>query len=589
MKRLTTIFTLLLCTLIYSCKTTPDERTRTDELKAADGDKFYGGIFKLNEPEYIKNLFPHSIIDIYSYRVASQIYEGLFKFDQRNLEVIPSLVEDYSVSEDQTTYTFKLKDEIYFHDDACFPNGKGKKLSAEDVKYCFTLSCSKSKNNQSSNLFVGLVKGAKEYYEASSTNSEAEQTVPEVSGIKVIDNLTLEITLEEPNSMFLYNLARPGAFIFPKEAYQLYGEEMRTKCVGTGPFKLASVDEDISIILKKNENYHGTDMYGNKLPFLDAIVITFVKDKKIEMLQFKKHELDMMYRIPTEYIINVLEESSDANANKQYELQRVPEMSTQCLAFNNSSKVFKDVNVRKAFSFAIDRERILDYILNGEGYKEGIHGITPPVFNKYDITKIKGYSFNIDSAKIYLSKAGYPNGKGFPTVTLDLNTEGEQYSNVALEVKKQLESHLNINIDLKISPFAQIVEKSTSGNYEFLRLAWIADYPSPENYLWAYHSKSLPENPDEKSYPNLTRYKNPLFDKYYEQAMAAKSTDEAFENFMKAEKVLMQDAPFLVLWYDEGYRLIQSYVKDFPNNPMQYRDFSTVYFSNEKDFMAQAE
>ncbi|WP_345370553.1 ABC transporter substrate-binding protein [Algivirga pacifica] len=566
------LFTLMMTTACQG----PMKQSSEETLTAVPGGKFYGGIFKMNESEYIKNLFPHSIIDVYSYRVASQIYEGLFKFDQHSLKVVPSLVESYTTNDALTKYTFKLKKNVFFHDDPCFIDGKGRKLNANDIAYCFTLACTKDKNNQSSNLFVDVIKGADDFY---------DKKADSIEGIKVIDEFTIEFTLEKANSMFLYNLARPGAFIFPKEAYELYEDEMRTKCVGTGAFRLSSVDEDISIILKKNENYHGFDEYGNQLPFLNALVITFIKKKEIEFFQFKKQELDMVYRLPTNFIINILEEAD--KQSKKYNLQRVPEMSTQFLAFNNQNETFKDVNVRKAFSFAIDRQRILEYILNGEGYKAGIHGITPPVFESYDISKIKGYSFNLDSARYYMNKAGYPNGKGFPAITLDLNSEGQQYNNVALEIKNQLKKHLNITIKAEISPFSHIAEKSTSGKYEMLRLAWIADYPSPENYLWAYNSKLLPASPKDKSYPNLTRYANKQFDEYYEKALTAKNTNEAFQYFMEAERILMKDAPFLVLWYDEGYRLIQPYVKDFPNNPMQYRDFSTVYFDNAKELNAQ--
>ncbi|MBB6463814.1 ABC transporter substrate-binding protein [Flammeovirga kamogawensis] len=575
-------FSFLILAVFMGCgPTNPTEKDAENKLTPTSGDKFYGGVFRVNESEYIKNLYPLSIIDIYSYRIASQIYEGLFKFDQKTLQVVPSLVDSYAKSDDQLVYTFKLKDNVYFHDDKCFENGKGRKLSAQDVVYNFNLICTYNRNNQYAHLFTDIVKGAAEYYDATKENLSFVRT-PEglegVAGFKVIDALTLEITLLKPNSMFLYNLARPGAFIFPREAVENYGEDMRTKCVGTGPFQIASVDEDISINLSKNENYHGVDEFGNKLPFLKAISVSFIKDKKIEFLEFKKGELDMMYRIPTEDIIDVLTESDETNENFKYHLQRIPEMSTQFLAMNNQGKIFKDINIRKAFSFAIDRQRILEYILNGEGYMEGYHGITPPVFKNYDIEQITGYKMNIDSAKYYLAKAGYPDGKGFPKVTLDLNTEGEQYSNVALEVKKQLKDKLNVNVELKISPFAQIAEKSIMGRYDFLRLAWIADYPSPENYLWAYYGKTLPENPEEKSWPNLIRYSNPKFDVEYEKALASVDQNQAMVHFMNAEKILMADAPFIVLWYDEGYRLIQRYVEDFPNNPMQYRDFSTVYF-----------
>ncbi|GAB4330266.1 MAG: ABC transporter substrate-binding protein [Flammeovirgaceae bacterium] len=568
--------------ILSGCNKTESESENTEKLTPANGGKFYGGVFRLNESEYIKNLFPHSIIDVYSYRVAAQVYEGLFKFDQRDLSPIPCLVASYEKDPTNTIYTFKLKQNVYFHDDECFSGGKGRLMTANDVKYCFTMLCTKSRTNQSFNLFDGILKGANEYYEAT---SDGKKPSFEVSGIKVIDNYTIQMELVKPNSMFLYQLARPGAFIFPKEAYEKYGQDMRVKCVGTGPYTLANVDEDISIILKKNANYHGVDEVGNKLPFIDAISIRFLKDKKVELLEFRKGNLDMMYRLPTDYIIEILSEttSNDDTGYGQYDLQRNAEMSTQILTFFNKGEVFDDVNVRKAFSYAIDREKILDYVLNGEGYMEGYHGITPPAFDYYDISKVKGYNFNPDSAKIYLKKAGFPDGKGFPKITLDLNTEGERYSNVALEVQKQLKENLNIDIELQIYPIAQITEKATSGDFNLLRLAWVADYPSPENYLWAFYSKNVPQSMSEKSYPNMARYTNPKFDELYEKALAAGTQEEAMNYFLQAEQLLMRDAPILILWYDEGYRLMQSYVKNFPNNAMQYRDFSSVYMIEKAD------
>ena len=549
----------------------------SEMLKAAKGGRNYGGIFNLNEPEYIKNLFPHSIIDAPSYRVASQIYEGLFKFDQNDLTVVKCLVEDYTVDDSKTVYTFTLKDDVYFHDSEIFDNGKGRKMTADDVIYCFKLLSTQHRNNQAFNLLSGVLKGADTFYAKSANGTTA---AGDISGMRKIDNRTVEMTLTRPNSMFLYNLARPGTFIFPREAYERYGVEMRIRAVGTGPYMLQSVDEDIQIILKKNPNYHGVDQFGNRLPFLDAISIRFLPDKKVELLEFKKGNLDMMYRLPTDYIIEILAETnSDGEGGyNQYDLKRTPEMSSQILVFQNQDGIFKDVNVRKAFSFAINRETILDYVLSGEGYMTGDHGITPPVFPNYDITDIKGYKFNLDSARFFLRQAGFPNGEGFPRLTLDLNSEGDRYTNVALEVQKQLRDNLGIEIDLQIYPLAQITEKAQSGDFNLLRLAWIADYPSPENYLWMTYGKNLPNDAGEKSYPNIPRYSNRRFDQYYEAAITATSTEEAFENFKKAEKLLMRDAPFLVLWYDEGYRLTQSYVKNFPNNPMQYRNFGEVYF-----------
>jgi len=565
--------------LIFSCSQDKNENSKEGKLRSAEGGKFYGGVFRINESEYIKNLFPHNITDAYSYRVASQIYEGLFKFNPETLEVEKGLVEDYQVNDAGTIYTFQLKKGVLFHDNPCFPDNKGREMTAEDVKYCFTRLCTKNINNQNFSIFQGILKGADAYYVASSDNNTPSF---EIDGIRVKGKYEIELELVKPNSLITVNLARPACFIYPKEAEGKYGVDMRINAVGTGPFSLNvdDVEEDISIILKKNPNYHLKDKDGNQLPFLDAVSIQFIKDKKTELFEFRKGNLDMIYRLPTEYIIEILEETMPgANGEySQFQLQRSPEMMTQFLTLNNQSGVFKDKNVRKAFNFAIDRTKILDFVLNGEGYAPGNHGITPPVFSNYNIESINGYSLNIDSAKYYLNKAGYSGGNGFPKLQFLLNAEGERNTNVAVEIQKQLKDHLNINVELQILPFAQLLEKSYSGDYSILRAAWVADFPSPENFLWVFSSKDVPNSLNEASYPNVARYISKNFDKHYEDALNAKTINEANEHFKKAEVQLMEDAPVIILWYDEGYRLIQSYIKNFPNNPMQYRDLGKVYF-----------
>jgi oligopeptide transport system substrate-binding protein len=568
-----------------STKTTTNENPETTP-KVAQGGRYYGGTFRLNETEYIKNLFPHSIVDVYSYRVASQIYEGLFKFDHTSLKAIPSLAESYTLDDTHTIYTIKLKRGVLFHDDECFSGGKGRELKAEDIKYCFTKLCTQDRNNQGFGVFYNTLKGAKTYYEATKGGN---QPTGDIEGIKIIDDYTIQLTLERPNSLFLTHLARPQTFIFPKEAYEKYGMEMRIKAVGTGAFRLAQVDDDIAIILKRNPNYHGKDKFGNQLPFLEAINVQFIKDKKTELFEFKKGNLDMMYRLPTDYIIEILEETTTDTEGKysKYELQREPEMQTQLFAFNTQTGIFANVDVRKAFSYAIDREKILDFVLNGEGYAAGLHGLTPPSFPDYEISKIPGYKYDPDSARFFLKKAGFAGGKGFPKVTLDFNAEGDRHTNVAVEVQKQLKEVLNVDIDFNMVPIAQVTEKCLNGNFQFIRLSWVADYPSPENFLWMWTSKDVPAQTGGTSYPNIPRYVNKKFDELYEKAMNATNEQEALKFFMQAETMAMKDAPVVVLWYDEGYRLLQSKVKNFPNNPMQYRDFSEVYFEPENQATAK--
>ncbi len=570
-------FFFLAIILLYSCG--KKDNSNATELKPAKGGRNYGGVFRMNESENIKTLFPPSITDAFSYRIANQVYEGLLKFDQEYLTLKNGLIDGYNVSDDGLTYTFKLKKGVKFHDADCFTNGKGREFTSEDVKYCFAYLCTYNAHNLGFEVFRGILKGADAYFEAT---KKGENPTSEIEGIKVIDKYTVQFILEKKSSLFLYNLARPYTYIYPKEAFEKYGLDMRVKPVGTGPFYVSSIDEDIVVILKKKPQYHGYDSFGNRLPFLEAIEIRFLKDRKAELLEFKKGNFEMIYHLPTEQIIEIVEDAMNKTKQGQYTkytMQREAEMSSHYLMFNQQGVLFKDKNLRKAISYAIDRTKILEYVLQGEGYKAGTNGITPPVFEGYDISKIKGYDLNIDSAKYYLTKAGYKEGKGFPKTVLYLNSDGERNVYVVQEVQKELKDNLNIDIEIQVLPFAQHLENAMNGKSEFFRVGWIADFPNPENFLYLFYGKDVPANKEEVSFPNLSRYKNAEFDAHYDNAMATTKLDETVNSFLKAEQVLLNDAGVIVLWYDEGYRLLQPYVQNFPNNPMQYRDLSDVYFA----------
>lgn len=569
---------LLLIGLLTACLRPNEESTQQQPgLTEGKEGRVYGGVFRLNESEYIKSLFPHSITDAFSYRTAAQVYEGLFTFDPTSLTIIPRLVADYELDNSGRQYTFNLHQGIYFHDDPCFPDGIGRELTAQDVVHCFQKLCTQGRMNQNFALFKDLIVGANKYYQAS---SEGQTPIQPLKGVKALDKYTLQITLTEPSSLFLMYLAQPACFIYAPEAEAMYGEEMRVKAVGTGPFVVSSVDEDIAIILRRHPKYHRKDDYGNRLPFLEAINIQFVKDKKTELIEFRQSNFDMVYRLPTDYLMEILadiEEESEGTYS-DYQLQRVPEMVTQFLSFQTQTELFDDVKIRKAFNYAIDRQKILDYVLNGEGFAPGEHGITPPVFLGYDIEKIMGYRFNPDSARFYMEAAGYPGGEGFPEIDLYLNAEGERNTQVAVEIQKQILDHLNITVNIKVYPLAQVLEKGFYGEFSLMRAGWYADYPSAENFLWLFYGGNVPKTRDQPSYPNISRWSNSTFDKLYDEGLRARTLEDANALFQQAEQILMDEAPLIVLWYDEGYRLLQPQVRNFPNNPMQFRDFSEVYF-----------
>src|SRR5690606_21613381 len=180
------IFLSFLCAgiIFQSCDTGREGSTGASlELREARGGKYYGQVLNINESDYFKNLFPHHVIDAISYRIAAQVYDGLLKFNPQDLTLVKGLAEDYSVDSTNTIYTFKLRKGVMFHDDACFEDGKGREVTADDIRYCFTLLCTQYPNNQGFTVFKDILKGANEYYAASANGKKPDF---EVAGIEVV-------------------------------------------------------------------------------------------------------------------------------------------------------------------------------------------------------------------------------------------------------------------------------------------------------------------------------------------------------------------------------------------------------------------
>ncbi len=572
-------FILSLAVFYTSCSNSGSESSSN---RVAKGDKVYGGTLRINETEQYQTLYPFSITDIGSAHIAQQIYEGLVKFNTKDLSIIPCIAEKWEVDAAATTYTFHLRHGVMFQDNECFPEGKGREVKAGDFKYSFELLCTDTKDNSNyAATFKDRVVGANKFFEASKGKPNGE-----IEGIKVIDDYTLKIMLNAPSSSFMYVLASPAATVIPKEAIEKYGVDAK---VGTGAFMFASASAD-KVILKRNDNYYGTDSLGNKLPFLDSIVVTFLPTKKQELDNFQNGDLAMVIGLPSESIKDMVESQIADFQNKppKYVLERSPEMASQYYEFNLTKEPFNNLKVRQAFSYAIDKNKIIEDVLKGEAYGPGTNGISPPSFKGYDITKITGYDFDAAKAKKLLAEAGYPNGKGFPKVKIELNSGGSKNANVVLEVQKQLKDVLNVDVDFEVVPQKQKLEDAKYARAEMFRSAWIADFPSPENFLWTMYGGSVPSDLTQPSYPNTPRYKNPEFDKLFVAGQMAKTQEEAYDNFLKAEQVLMSDAPILVLWYDENYRLIKSNVRNFFSNPMRYRDYSAVYLKDAAPAVADA-
>lgn len=539
-----------------------------------EGDKkykiYYGGIFRINEVENFKNLFPHGMIDAVSARIGTQIYQGLYKFDQRTLEPLNCLAASEEVSEDATVWTFKIQKGVFFQDDACFSDGKGRELTAKDIKYCFEMLCSNYPGNTSHELFTQRVVGARDYYDGNAN---------EVSGIKLVDDYTIEIILINSFSGFKSLLAHPACMIFPKEAIDKYGiEGMSKKCVGTGPFVVDEINDN-QVRLKRNENYWEKDEHGNQLPYLDIVKITFTKDKTSELSNFRKKNLDMIWRLPVDQMESVLAslEEAQMGGNPEFRYQQVNGLNTQFYAFNATSPMFKDLKVRQAFNLAIDREGLIKYTLKGEN-EPAEHGLVPK-FGKYDNSEVPGFEFDPDQAKKLMAEAGYPNGKGFPEITLYMNEGGSINTIVATTLQNQLKENIGVSIKIEPLQLDVLIERFATGETDFARTSWIADFPDASNFLWLFYGENVPDDPNARSLPNFSRYKNPVFDEYLEKGMSSIDPEEQMMYYKMCDSILVADAAFVPLYHDQYIRLVQNDIVGFPINAMEYRDLTRVFKS----------
>jgi peptide/nickel transport system substrate-binding protein len=586
---------LVLSVAIVSCG---GKKNDSKELKKAQGqmkdskgrvvDIFYGGVFKLNEVEDFSTFFPHAVTDVVSFRIANQVYQGLMRLDQADLSVKQGLARKFEVNDDATVFTYVLRKGVRFHDDACFDGGKGREVTAQDVKYCFDLLCSYNKDGF--NPLIGLVRdkivGVEEYYSATKSGKGSADGV---KGVKVLNDSTIEISLSSSFSAFNMIMSTPAGWIFPKEAYEKYGSEMRTKMVGTGPFKSKKVESDV-VVLERNESYWEKDEHGNQLPYLDGLKITFNKEKNQELMEFKKGTFDMIFQLPVKEIKNVMVDFNELEkgANKEFQIQVTSALTTQYYAFLHEHEVFKDVRVRKAFNLAIDRKKLVDFTLQGEG-DPAIYGFVPPI-EGYPYENITGYSVKeqVDEARKLLSDAGYPNGRGFPEITLQLNSGGSTNELLAEAIQNQLKENLNVTIKFDLQPMNQHMLKFETGQAAFWRAAWVADYPDPQNFLNLFYGAHVPEKLSDRAFMNPFRYRSAQFDSLYSQALRTVDNEKRLEILAQADQVLIDDAAFMPIYYDNYIRLLQLNVMNFPMNSMEYRDFSRVFFKKDEPTEAEA-
>ncbi len=502
-------------------------------------------VFRYNEAQGIENLDPVMCSNYPAVWPLMQSMEGLVQFDKEmNLQAL--LAESRSISNDGLVYSFNLDKNVFFHDDECFPEGKGRKLTSFDFKYCFERVCDPRTKSRGSWLFRDRVKGAVEYINSIKEN---RNDIKEISGIQCPDSFTVVITLTEPFAPFLSILTMAYAYVYPHEAVEYYKDNFGYHPVGTGPFKFVKWEFDKELVFEKNQNYWKKNKQGNPLVYLDGFKVTFTRSSETEFLDFKEGRLDY-YSPSPEVLSQITDENGKLLPQYDFEMVKQPWLNTVYLAVQldkdmpgGKNNILADnIKLRQAISYAIDREKIVKYVLKFKGIpaNNGPIPVGMPGYSK----DVIGYKYDKDKAIRLLEEAGYPNGKGLSGLKLTISNE-ETQKLIGEAVQAQLRD-VGIDVQLDFIQGSTLRSSQVGGELAFWRANWGADYFDPENFMALFYSKNKTPNG-----PNYTHYSNPITDSLYDLGM--KETDFAKRKviYNEMERIVMEDAPWILLIYNE--------------------------------------
>jgi ABC-type transport system substrate-binding protein len=509
-------------------------------------------IFHYNEQSGIASLDPAFAKSQAIMWAMHQLYNTLVEVDS-TMQLTPSLARRWQISEDRKTFTFTLRDDVYFMDDPCFPGGKGRKLVAADVVYSLQRIMDKSVASPGAWIFNGRVDS--------------------VNGFAAPDDTTFSLRLVQPFQPMLGILSMPYCSIVAREAVSRYGSDFRRHPVGTGPFRLVAWEEGQAMILARNERYFERDAAGRALPYLDGIRISFFDSKATEFLEFRQKRLDFINDIEASFKDEIL--TKTGNLKKQWVgqllLHKHPYLNIEYIGILTDEKnplvaqsPLRLRAIRQAINYGFDRRKMMLYLRNSIG-TPAESGFVPMGLPSFDSNSVKGYRYDPERARRLLQEAGFPQGQGLPVIKLlTIPVYADLGSYIANELRQ-----VGINIQVEAMQKSLLMEQTSKSVAPMFRGSWIADYPDAENYLSVFYSK----NP---APPNYTRYKNPAFDALYEQALLTTNDAARYRLYQQMDRMVMEDAPVIPLWYDMVVHLVQPHVRNFTPNSLNLLELRRV-------------
>ena len=501
-------------------------------------------VFHYNEDESVTTLDPAYVKSQSEIWIVSQIFNGLVDLNPQ-LQVVPALSDHWEISEDKKIYTFHLRRDAQF----CFPDYGGKvthrRVNSRDVAF----SLSRIADHQSASPGAWIF--------ADKIDSNLSQVfVP-------LNDTVFQIHLLRPVASLLNLLATNYGFIVPVEYKSTEKSVLARNPIGTGPFYLKRWEEQIKLVLRKNEIYHEKDSAGISLPYLDAINVSFVKNKQTAFMQFLAGSYDFFNGLESSFKDELL--TTDAQLKPKYNERLktliTPFLNTEyigCYLGNQPGQVnyLQDVHLRKALELSVDKKAIVQFFRNGLG-TPGEYGFVPPQLNpnlNSGLTDSKTSSKQDAKAEFALSE--YSKMKVKPVITLSTTAD---YLDMMVYLQEAW-SRIGINIKVDIQTGGMLRQLRNEGKLMLFRGSWIADYPDAENYLACFYQKFLSPNG-----PNYTHFVDADFDALYE-AIESGGSEDRLDDIFRANLRLMSQVPVIPLYYDKSIRLMHPWVKGLGND-----------------------
>ncbi|TSJ81003.1 MAG: ABC transporter substrate-binding protein [Candidatus Cardinium sp.] len=510
---------------------------------------------------------PVRIDERYSAEVVGKLYEGLYEYHylKRPFQLEPNLAEGMpSIAPDGLVYTFKIKKGVLFHDDPCFPNGKGRALKAAD----FVFSLKRLADPKNMAPYYGLIDGKIKGLDA--WRHQPDYT-KEVEGLTALDDHTLQVTLTQPWGAFLDFLAMPAAFVVAPEAVTRYGAEFVNHAVGTGPFILEGGfnPQAKQLTFIKNPLFReklfpaeGDAEYqsmiaaygGKKLPLVDKVVTDIITEEQPLALKLQSKELDMALISGSGIALDMIENNTLLSkwGKKGLVLAQSPSASTQSFCFNHSHEIFNNTCLRQAMSMAFDRATYNQIFYKGAA--QLAQSLLPPVLMDGANALEHTYGYNLERAKEYLVKAGYPGGKGLPVITLDaiFGTSSKDKA----EFFAKCMARIGIEIQVVTNVPAEHWKKMANGSTMMHLVAWKADYPEPSSVFQILSNKSLCG----------LFYENAHFNALFDKAMATTNYAERKALYLALNKIVAEEVPMIYALHVSQQYLHYNWVKNVVSN-----------------------